>query len=307
MKNSNNKQELATLPSEASLDGKLSVIEREIHACTTFIEQVSMRDRIRVYQSAAAIYRRNDLEIKFSILFAKVERQIAKTNPPIPKSQTGRGNKVLPQGNTLSSKVLCEIRAVHDKLSDDEFQARIDLALRSERVVTRKFLRRAGSGGGENRDFEWYTPAGIIESARLVMGSIDLDPASNSVANEVVKADTFYTQEDDGLSRDWYGNVFMNPPYARGMVSEFCNKLVSEDGNITQWIVLINCISGTPYFHRLLDVSNVFCFVRGFLRFGGPTGSAPQKSMYSSAIIGRVINTDLFRSQFSEHGYVLST
>ena len=54
-------------------------------------------------------------------------------------------------------------------------------------------------------NFEWYTPAYIIEAARKTMGTIDLDPASSVIANETVKATTFYTIDDDGLIKEWGG------------------------------------------------------------------------------------------------------
>jgi hypothetical protein len=76
---------------------------------------------------------------------------------------------------------------------------------------------------------EWYTPADIIERARRVLGSIDLDPASCAEANETVKARHYYNQADDGLSLSWNlpittswdcpdgdgggpANVWLNPP-----------------------------------------------------------------------------------------------
>ena len=49
---------------------------------------------------------------------------------------------------------------------------------------------------------EWYTPAQYIEAARLVMGSIDLDPASSALANETVKATEWWGVDD----RDENGN-----------------------------------------------------------------------------------------------------
>lgn len=46
-------------------------------------------------------------------------------------------------------------------------------------------------------DQESYTPQKYIESARRVMGSINLDPASNEVAQKTIKADIFYTNPFD--------------------------------------------------------------------------------------------------------------
>lgn len=59
---------------------------------------------------------------------------------------------------------------------------------------------------------EHYTPGFIVEASRNLLGVIELDPASNSIANEVVKANKFFTKEENGLKQKWQGKVFLNPP-----------------------------------------------------------------------------------------------
>lgn len=59
---------------------------------------------------------------------------------------------------------------------------------------------------------EHYTPPEITDRCRTVMGGIDLDPASSPAANRLVRADEFFSKEDNGLSLTWEGRVFLNPP-----------------------------------------------------------------------------------------------
>src|SRR5260221_7395603 len=81
---------------------------------------------------------------------------------------------------------------------------------------------------------EWFTPSRYIEAARLVMGSIDLDPASCSEANQTVKAKRYYSIDDNGLEQPWYGNIWLNPPYGRSAnyvdsnIGLFTKKLLDE-------------------------------------------------------------------------------
>jgi hypothetical protein len=64
---------------------------------------------------------------------------------------------------------------------------------------------------------EYYTDPRIVDAARELMGSITLDPASCLHANLFhVGAQDFYTKEQDGLSRSWFGNVWLNHPFHRG-------------------------------------------------------------------------------------------
>lgn len=84
---------------------------------------------------------------------------------------------------------------------------------------------------------EWYTPSEYIEAARAVMGEINLDPASSEIANKTVKADHIYTVEDNGLEKPWFGNVWLNPPYASDLIGKFAEKgdKVSDFFRVNAW------------------------------------------------------------------------
>ncbi len=73
---------------------------------------------------------------------------------------------------------------------------------------------------------EHYTPCEYVETARYVLGAIDLDPASNPLANKTIRAHSYYTTEEDGLTLPWLGRVFCNPPGDRtgDLVREFWVK-----------------------------------------------------------------------------------
>jgi hypothetical protein len=108
----------------------------------------------------------------------------------------------------------------------EEIAQRIEQGEAPKEVVSEVRNRpHVANNSGNN---EWYTPADYIEAAREVMGSIDIDPASNDIAQETVKAAVYYTAETNGLDKEWRGNVWMNPPYASDLIGKFIDKLVSE-------------------------------------------------------------------------------
>ncbi len=101
---------------------------------------------------------------------------------------------------------------------------------------------------------EWFTPAKYVELARKVLGSIDLDPASHPVAQQTVQATRFFTEADNGLAKPWRGRVFCNPPYSKGLITPFVDKLLSEiaSGNVYEAILLTHNHSDTRWFQELL-------------------------------------------------------
>jgi len=120
-------------------------------------------------------------------------------------------------------------------------------------------------------DVEWYTPQYILEAAAEVLGAIDLDPASSAAqqAHATVKADVYFTVTDDSLSQRWRGRVFLNPPYARGWIDAFVEKMVRayQAEDITAGILLTNSSTETNWFHRAAAACDALCFPKRRIRF----------------------------------------
>lgn len=151
---------------------------------------------------------------------------------------------------------------------------------------------------------EWYTPSQYIEIAREVLGEIDLDPASCEFANRTVKANQFYSIEDDGLTKPWHGKVWLNPPYSADLVSKFSEKLVNEynDGNVTEAIVLVNNATETAWFGTLISEASAVVFPRGRIRYTSPTRDS-LTPLQGQAFVYFGEYPQLFMQAFSEVGW----
>ncbi len=155
---------------------------------------------------------------------------------------------------------------------------------------------------------EWYTPSEFCESARVVMGEISLDPASCKVANKQVKAKKFFTQEQDGLSREWSGTVWLNPPYGQPLIADFAKKVVSEwqSGRLTEAIVLVNNATETAWFQLMLTEASAVCLKAGRIRFLDADGSPANTPLQGQAFLYFGAKPTAFCKEFSQHGRCLS-
>lgn len=76
-----------------------------------------------------------------------------------------------------------------------------------------------------NSTDEWYTPEEILDA----LGPFDLDPCAPVVPLWQTAA-TMYNKNDNGLSKPWFGRVWLNPPYSRPLIEQFINRM-AEHGN----------------------------------------------------------------------------
>ncbi|WP_204137408.1 DNA N-6-adenine-methyltransferase [Halomicronema sp. CCY15110] len=92
----------------------------------------------------------------------------------------------------------------------------------------------------QSKSNEWYTKPRYIELARTVLGAIDLDPATCPTAQKWIQATTFYTQEDDGFNRSWFGCMWLNPPYGAKAGTWMLKAIAEyESGNVQAAILLV--------------------------------------------------------------------
>jgi hypothetical protein len=111
-----------------------------------------------------------------------------------------------------------------------------------------------------------------------VLGVIDVDPASCSMAQTSVQATTYYTKECSGLEVPWPGRVYLNPPFLQPWLREFIQKLLQEvtAGRTTEAILLTPGFTTEDYWQDAVQGAQRLCFPRARVRFRTPQGKIIQ-------------------------------
>ena len=123
----------------------------------------------------------------------------------------------------------------------------------------------------------WATPQDFYNKLNEEF-KFTLDPCA---LKDNAKCNKYFTPEDDGLTKDWGGNiVFCNPPYGRD-ISKWVEKCYNESKKTnTTVVLLIPARTDTIYFHKFIykKVKDIR-FIKGRLKFGNSKNSAPFPSM----------------------------
>jgi phage N-6-adenine-methyltransferase len=119
---------------------------------------------------------------------------------------------------------------------------------------------------------EWSTPQDLYDTLNLEFG-FTLDPCAT---HDNAKCKRYYTKDIDGLSQSWDGEyVFCNPPYGRE-IKKWVQKAAHTKGLV---VMLIPARTDTSYFHEYIYGKARIRFLKGRLKFGNHTNSAPFPSM----------------------------
>ena len=126
------------------------------------------------------------------------------------------------------------------------------------------------------RTDEWSTPQYLFDALNDEF-NFTLDPCATT---HNAKCSRYFTREQDGLRQDWSQHrVFCNPPYGRQM-REWAKKCCEAAASGALVALLAHARTDTIWFQDwVYNKASEIRFVRGRLKFGAGTQSAPFPSL----------------------------
>ena len=123
----------------------------------------------------------------------------------------------------------------------------------------------------------WSTPQNLFDKLNQEFNFL-IDVCADK---DNAKCAEFFSKEEDGLTIRWVNNCWMNPPYGRE-IGKWVKKASESVKDIADVVVcLLPSRTDTRWFHDYIyNKPNVeIRFLKGRLKFGDATNSAPFPSM----------------------------
>ena len=92
---------------------------------------------------------------------------------------------------------------------------------------------------------------------------------------ENAKCERFFSLEDDGLSQEWSGVCWCNPPYGKN-IGKWVEKAARSFATV---VMLLPARTDTKWFHDYVLPYVKIEFIRGRIKFSGHKENAPFPSM----------------------------
>lgn len=151
----------------------------------------------------------------------------------------------------------------------------------------------------------WLTERAVLAQ----LGKFDLDPCAAPSPRPWDTAKTHITLPEDGLSIEWKGRVWLNPPYHRDLIGLWLEKM-ARHGN---GIAMIFARTETDAWHRWVwPFAFAILFARGRYNFCLPDGTrvkhnsgAPSVFIAYSPYDAKVLRSSLIRGALVEGGISL--
>ena len=117
---------------------------------------------------------------------------------------------------------------------------------------------------------QWATPQDFFDQQNALHGPFDVDVCADAVNAKCAK---FFDKAADGLTQQWVGKCWMNPPYGRD-IGKWMKKAKESAVAGAVVVCLVPARTDTKWWHDYA-MSGDIVFIRGRLKFGGSKNSAP--------------------------------
>ena len=121
----------------------------------------------------------------------------------------------------------------------------------------------------------WATPQAFFDKYDEKF-NFELDVCAT---DENAKCDNYFTEKIDGLTQEWTGVCFMNPPYGREII-HWMRKAYESSLSGATVVCLVPARTDTKWWHEYAMKGEIE-FIRGRLKFGDAKNSAP----FPSAVV----------------------
>lgn len=226
--------------------------------------------------------------------------------------QSSRGQSIIQGVNNYAQQLLGDKFEILDiKQTCDKIRWVKENMLETNKANVKKLGYVGKQPGASKRDSDsWYTPVKYIDSARTVLGGIELDPFSSTEANKNVRAQKFFTEQDNALELDWNTvdcrTVWMNPPYGR-LMGKAVDKFVQEysTNKFDAAVVLCNNATDTKWFQRLYEKASAVCFTDHRIQFMNVDGKNVSGNTRGQIFVYFGTEREKFQQEFSQYGHVM--
>ena len=123
---------------------------------------------------------------------------------------------------------------------------------------------------------DWGTPPEVFEPLDAEF-HFTLDVCATA---ENAKCARYFTEEEDGLTQDWDGVCWMNPPYGE-FTDKWMRKAMEESRKGATVVCLVASRTGSRRWHKYAMKADAIVYLQGRVKFVGAKSGAP----FDSAVV----------------------
>lgn len=123
-------------------------------------------------------------------------------------------------------------------------------------------MKHSRNQEGRPKNDDFYTPKWLFDELGL---RFDLDVCAPEGGTGLVPADKLYSLKDDGLTSEWHGRVWMNPPFSE--TNDWAVKFIDHGNGIA-----LLPISKAKWFGLIWDSAHAIKLMPPKFKFERPDG-----------------------------------